>query len=244
MYSGAYFDRGKYDDDTNQQRENDRRMAMLGRLGLDRGARVLDAGCATGDFLAAASARYTMSGLDVSADAVDIARERNPAFADRIRAGFVEDQAFGVGSYDAIVLWDVVEHIWDPVAACQRLVGALRPGGYLLLSTPDIGAPVARAMRSRWAFMTPPEHLGLFSLPSLTWLLERRLGLTIVETFAAGKWVNVGFLTYKLGRMFPGLVPPWLATRLRDTRLGRASLYVPTNDIRYVTARVPDGNEG
>lgn len=238
MYSGAYFDRGKYDDDINQQRENDRRMAMLGRLGLDRGARVLDAGCATGDFLAAASARYTMSGLDVSADAVAIARERNPGFADRIRAGFVEDQAFGADAYDAIVLWDVVEHIWDPVAACQRLVGALRPGGHLLLSTPDIGAPVARAMRSRWAFMTPPEHLGLFSLPSLTWLLEHRLGLTIVETFAAGKWVNVGFLAYKLGRMFPGLVPGSVATWLRRSRLGSASLYVPTNDIRYVTARV------
>ena len=52
----------------------------------------------------------------------------------------------------------------------------LKPGGTLVLSTPDIGAITARVMRTRWAFMTPPEHLGFFNASSLSFMLERQLG--------------------------------------------------------------------
>ena len=45
----------------------------------------------------------------------------------------------------------------------RKLMGHLKPGGYLVLSTPSIDAPIARAMGRYWAFMTPPEHLGFFS---------------------------------------------------------------------------------
>jgi len=237
LYGAGYFGRGKYDDGVAQQRENERRLQLLEGAGLAPGARVLDAGCATGDFVEVASSRYEMWGLDVSAHATDIARSRMPALASRIFTGFVEDQPLEASFFDAIVMWDVIEHIWDPRSVLARLVTHLRPGGVLVLSTPDIGALTARIMRRRWAFMTPPEHLGFFNAASLRSLLERDLGLVMTASESSGKWTTVGFLVYKLGRVFPGIVPPRLLHGIRQSALGSTPVYVPTSDIRYVAAR-------
>jgi hypothetical protein len=93
-------------------------------------------------------------------------------------------------------------------------------------------------MGRRWAFMTPPQHLGFFNGASIGRLLEGRLGLRIVASASTGKWVNVGFLLYKLGRVFPSVGP--VASRVQRSPLARAVVYVPTADIQYVTARKPE----
>jgi SAM-dependent methyltransferase len=167
------------------------------------------------------------------------ARAKNPGGAERISTGFIEDQQFD-GAFDAIVVWDVVEHLWDPRNVLARLVEHLRPGGTLILSTPDIGAPIARLMGSRWAFMTPPEHLGFFNRETLRFFLEQVLGLQTTCSEARGKWANFGFLAYKLRRVFP-IVPVGLVDRVRDSALGTTTVYVPTSDVRYVAARKREG---
>src|SRR5688572_30336658 len=192
IYGEGFFHGAKYDDGYSQRKENSRRLELLDRAGLSRGARVLDVGCATGDFIGAAADSFDMWGLDVSSFATEEARRKNPRFAGQIVTGFVEDARFERDFFDAIVMWDVVEHVWDPVAVCKRLVEHLRPGGLLVISTPDIGAPTARVMGKRWAFMTPPQHLGFFDGASMARLLEGHLGLRIVSTGSRGKWVNVG----------------------------------------------------
>jgi SAM-dependent methyltransferase len=236
LYGGGYFAHGKYDRQLAQERETARRLELLARAGVPEGGRVLDAGCATGDFLAAGSARHEMWGLDVSEAATREARANNPALAARIFTGFVEEQHFEPAFFDAIVMWDVLEHLWDPRAVLLRLIAHLKPGGMLLLSTPDVGARIARWMGRRWAFMTPPEHLGFFNQATLQLLMEQVLGLRLCSSAAYGKWANVGFLAYKLRRVFP-VVPEQLVRSVQRSALSRAALYVPTMDIRYVAAR-------
>jgi 2-polyprenyl-3-methyl-5-hydroxy-6-metoxy-1,4-benzoquinol methylase len=239
IYADGYFGRGKYEDQVAQRRENDRRLALLERAGVPAGGRVLEVGCATGEFLALAGQRYDMWGLDVSPAATELAREKNPRFAAQIFTGFIEEQAFPAAHFDAIVLWDVIEHIWDPREVCHQLMKLLRPGGSFLLSTPDIGAATARLMQKRWAFMTPPEHLGFFSTPSLNYLLEQDLGLRTTSSESSGKWANIGFLAYKLRRVFP-VLPEAFVAGVRKSPLGNATMYVPTADVRYVAARKPE----
>ena len=206
LYSGDYFDKGKYGDPENQKRENRRRLEFLEKIGLRQGSKILDAGCATGDFLTAAT-ELDRWGIDISPEAVAQAQEANPDIATQISACRAEELPFEDASFDAVVLWDVIEHLWDPRTTCEHLTRLIRPGGFLVLSTPDIGALTARLMGTRWAFMTPPEHLGFFSTPSFRWLLERELGLTTISSFLAGKWVNAGFLSYKLRRVLSGPCP-------------------------------------
>ncbi len=239
QYAPSYFERGKYQDRLAQEKEYQKRVALLVAAGLPEGARVLDAGCATGDFIEYVGDRYDMWGLDISDHAIEIAKQKNPHRSAQLFAGTVEDSNFQPGSFDAIVMWDVVEHIRNPVEACRHLVKFLRPGGLLFLSTPDIGAPTARVMQRYWAFMTPPEHLGFFNHRSLTRLLEKDLGLQSERLFSTGKWVNVAFLIYKLRRVMPALVPQFVAKGIRKTPLARAMVYVPTGDIQYAVARKP-----
>jgi 2-polyprenyl-3-methyl-5-hydroxy-6-metoxy-1,4-benzoquinol methylase len=238
QYSEAFFDRGKYEDEFAMRKEYDKRTSLLAETGLRREARVLDAGCATGDFIAHVGDRFDMWGIDISEYAVEEAKKRCPDKSEQLFAGRIEDVDLERGFFDAIVMWDVVEHVFSPVDACQRLVDYLRPGGYLLVSTPDIGAVTARLMKKRWAFMTPPEHLGFFSHRTLTKLLEEKLSLKTTRLFSTGKWVNVGFLFYKLRRVFPR-IPRGVVTAIQRSPLGDASVYVPTLDIQYAVAVKP-----
>ena len=237
LYGEAYFESAKYDDQQTQARENDRRIELLDSVLDDAQSKVLDAGCATGDFIAAARSRYELFGVDLSPAAIAQAQKLYPDIAERFSASPLDVLPFADNYFDAITLWDVIEHVRDPVDTCRSLARCLKPGGFLLLSTPDIGSLTARILKGRWAFMTPPEHLGFFSAKSATHLLEEVLAMEIVESFTRGKWVNAGFLAYKLRRVFPEFVPNWLVNGVKSSWIGNCSLYVPTQDIRYVTSR-------
>lgn len=240
FYAPPYFNHGKYTDTFALGKENDRRRTLLRRGGVAPGARVLDAGCATGDFMAHVGDAYDLWGLDISEFAVEQARRKNPKFAAQIRAGLLEDQDYEEGFFDAVVMWDVLEHLWDPVATCAKLVSFLKPGGRLFLSTPNIGSLPGRLLGRYWAFMTVPEHLGFFSRRTMSLLLQERLGLEMRSWQSRGKWANVGFLFYKVKRIVPWAVPRAVIDFWRLPGLRRLALYVPTGDIQYVAARKPE----
>lgn len=238
-YSPTYFDHGKYADTFALRKENERRISLIRNQRVSKGAKVLDAGCATGDFLSFARLDYDMWGLDVSEFAIGRAQKKNPEIASQIRSGFVEDQSYPDGFFDVIVLWDVLEHLWDPVEVCRRLLRTLRPGGCLCISTPNVGSFVARVMGKYWAFMTVPEHLGFCNRKTMRYLLQERLHLELVEWKTKGKWANLGFVLYKLKRIFPRLVPQALVDLFRTRILRWIAIYVPSADIQYAVARKP-----
>ncbi len=236
IYGPAYFDKGKYRDDIANRSEQSRRIALLARHGVRPGMCVLDFGCAGGDFILRARDHWETWGVDLSAAAIESALAAMPDMKGRLFAGFPSDEVMGDGMFDAITMWDVIEHLPDPLAVVRMLVRKLKPSGVLTISTPHIGAPIAKIMGRRWHFMTPPEHLGFFSVKSAETLL-RQAGLSELSMTAHGKMVNFGFLVYKLGRVFPALGRSGFPDALRRTFLGRMCLYVPTQDILYICAR-------
>lgn len=238
IYGETYFAHSKYADKDTLQAESDRRMDLLRRCVPARaGKRILDAGCATGDFVEAAKGEYEVYGIEYSEHAVRVAKERNPELADRLWVGNLEAGSLPDLRFDAICLWDVIEHMWDPVAVCRHLMGHLQPGGFLLFSTPAIDAPVARVMGRFWAFMTPPEHLSFLTRRSVQHLFEEILPGSVERCERKGKRANVGFLFYKLRRIFPFLVPEAAVRLFRRPMLAHWAVYVPTGDVQYVVVR-------
>ena len=235
IYAESYFDRGKYVLDAAAKREQSRRLHWMEKSGLKEGAKVLDAGCATGDFIETCKDKYDIWGLDISEHAINIAKERFPEIANKLSAGRVEDQDYPDGFFDAIVLWDVLEHLPDPLAVINSLARILKPGGIISLSTPNVGALTPKLMGKYWAFMTPPEHLFLFDKKSLSMLFEKA-NFSLTKWVSKGKWANVAFLTHKLHRMFPKLVPHSLFEQTKKSFLKQLILYVPTGDIQYASA--------
>ena len=56
-------------------------------------------------------------------------------------------------------LWDTIEHLAEPEAYLEKIAKSLPVGGWLFLTTGDIGSPMARARGSRWRMIHPPTHL-------------------------------------------------------------------------------------
>lgn len=223
--------------------ENTRRLKLLQKL-VPAGSSVLDAGCASGDFLVQAKHSFKMSGFDISPDAVEVAKKRNPEIADKLWSGRVEDILSRPERFDAIVMWDVIEHLWDPTSTCRALFEKLAPNGLLIISTPDSGALIARLMGKRWAFMMPPEHLSLFARKSFVTLFDRWKGVKIDYHRSLGKATNAAFLLYKFNRMVGNRIPKPFLDAIARSWAGGVMVYVPTRDIQYIAVRKLDGYQG
>ena len=91
--------------------------------------RVLDVACGTGY----GTAMLGAVGVDVSLDALRYAR-RHPA---RYVAADAARLPFGRGDFDAVVSFETIEHVADPARFVAECVRVLKPGGRLLVSTPN-----------------------------------------------------------------------------------------------------------
>jgi 2-polyprenyl-3-methyl-5-hydroxy-6-metoxy-1,4-benzoquinol methylase len=101
------------------------------------GSRVLDAGCSTG-YLAEqlAQRQCEIVGLELDPAAAEVAEQ----ICERVLVGDVErmELPFEPNEFDVVLGGDIIEHLRDPQAALARLRPFLRPGGRLVLSTPNI----------------------------------------------------------------------------------------------------------
>ena len=125
------------------------RQAVLARLSLKLGERVIDVGCGPG-FLCESMARQVTAGgqvlgVDVSADLIRFATERkNHAWLD-YRVGDAVELDVPSGSFDVAVSTQVIEYVPDVDAAIRELYRALRRGGRGLIVDTDWDTAIWRA---------------------------------------------------------------------------------------------------
>ena len=103
--------------------------AVLNATGVGSGTRLLDVGCGAGFALLLAAGRgATVSGLDVAAPMLDVARERVPAAS--LTIGDLEDPLpYPEGAFDVVTSFNSVRYAADPVAAVNNMSHVTRPGG-------------------------------------------------------------------------------------------------------------------
>ena len=153
--------------------------------------RLLDVGCGHGLLLDEARARgYATEGVEVSESAVGHARDALGLTIHQLPFAEVDAEP---GSYDVIVLADVLEHFDDPRAALRRCSALLRPGGLLCVVTPDPASRTARVAGARWWALLP-AHTFLIPWSTLRELLaEENLVVVgdapLVRSFTARYWL-------------------------------------------------------
>jgi 2-polyprenyl-3-methyl-5-hydroxy-6-metoxy-1,4-benzoquinol methylase len=132
--------------------------------------RLLDVGCGSGDWLALMMGLgWRGVGLDFDENAVKVGRTRGLD----VTCGALEQQNYADNSFDAVALSHVIEHVPDPVqtlAECRRI---LKPGGKLVVVTPNTSSLSHRMFKQDWRGLEPPRHLHIFSNRSLPSLLAR-----------------------------------------------------------------------
>ena len=146
--------------------------------------RLLDIGCATGEFLTLArEAGWAVSGLETAPEAAAAAR----AGGLPVHTGPLAAAPWEPGSFDAVTLWDVIEHLQDPRAALTQVARLLRPGGILLLTTPNIRSLSYAALGYHWNVVGPNDHLYYFAPRTLARLLhETGFAIHRMETTLPG----------------------------------------------------------
>jgi 2-polyprenyl-3-methyl-5-hydroxy-6-metoxy-1,4-benzoquinol methylase len=181
--------------------------------------RILDVGCATGDFLKVARNRgWQVIGADPSA-----ARAQVEAAGIELVGTNVHDVDVKEGTLDAITFWDVLEHVTNPVADLAQARRLLRPEGVLALTVPDAANFVARVSGRRWfGFKTAGEHLQFFSHTSLRLALQHA-GVAIRAVEPTSWSCTFGFLADRAGLY---LGPPGRLIRAAVSRSVLANVLV------------------
>jgi len=107
--------------------------------------RLLDVGCATGSFLSLAKGSgWDCRGVEVSSFAAAQARERTGC---EVFCGQFAEVPFAEGTFDVITMWDLLEHLPDPVTALRKAAALLKPNGLLLVNTPNEDSLTRRVAR-------------------------------------------------------------------------------------------------
>ena len=133
--------------------------------------RLLDAGAAYGTFLRLANSYYEGVGIDVSQYAAAIARN---TFSVDVRVASIEHAPpFQDDYFDVIVMWDIIEHLIQPVEALKEVYRMLKPGGYVFVSTDDANNWLPKLFGSRWWALGAPLHLCHFSRQGMKLAFER-----------------------------------------------------------------------
>jgi len=131
---------------------------------------LLDFGCASGYFLELAQhAGWQVTGVELSSQMAQVAAERVAQGGGRV---FTSLEALDKTEFDAITLWEVIEHLPHPLETLADLTTRLRRRGVLMLSTPNTANWQAQHKPDAWVGYRPPSHLLFFAPQTLTRILE------------------------------------------------------------------------
>jgi 2-polyprenyl-3-methyl-5-hydroxy-6-metoxy-1,4-benzoquinol methylase len=133
---------------------------------------LLEIGCAYGFFYETIQQQFKDShyqGYDISSDAIQYAKQHyGPYFSAENYLDVANAQ-----NYDAVFMWDVIEHLADPGAFLAKAQKECKPGAMLYLTTGDFGALLPRLQGKKWRMIHPPTHLHYFTKKSMTALLKK-----------------------------------------------------------------------
>ncbi len=124
-------------------------------------ASFMDVGCGMGGYLMGArKLGMDVLGFEPSESHSTVARQRLglPVITDYFSAAKV-----GARKFDFIMLSHVIEHIYEPATFVHELLSVLRPGGVLLIITPNTRSYIAQLAGRAWPMLKPVDHVSLIS---------------------------------------------------------------------------------
>lgn len=153
----------EYEREAEGRGENFKRIIRFLRK-IKPGGRLLDVGAATGIFMEIARKQgWDVYGIEASLWAANRAKEKG---LDVWQGDFL--QFSSREKFDIITMLDIIEHMAKPGLAFKKANHLLKPGGILVITTPDVESFTARVLGKRWWHLRP-AHVNFFSRKTLSW---------------------------------------------------------------------------
>ena len=165
---------------------SNRYYALLARRYGPPGGRVLELGCGMGHLLGWLTERYHVFGSDINPWALSQAK-RNVPEGQFVLLSADEICVFPQAAFDVVIAKHVVEHLSQPEQAIAEMSRVLKPGGLLILATPNLSSPMRKRKKAAWIGYKDPTHINM--KPPEEWLAALRLyGLRPRKVFSDGFW--------------------------------------------------------
>lgn len=116
----------------------------------------------------------------------------------KINKGTLFDYKYPNNFFDMITLWDVLEHVTDPIKTLRECNRILKKDGMLLINYPDIGSIAARLMKGKWIFLLS-VHLFYFNRKTIKHMLD----ITEFEVVKINPHIQTLSLEYLVQRIKP-----------------------------------------
>ena len=216
LYDADYFQGHGFDKSVNYVREvdeygHDKASYTLNDWDLDTiesmlggasGKKLLEIGCGTGVFLARAKKHgFNCEGLELSSYAADFVRKMGIP----VETKSIEDANFSSGTWDAIVMREVIEHLPHPLESLRTIHSWLKPGGVLFMATGNYDSPERKLRGADWFYFMPEGHLYYFSNRTMVRYLRKAGFKTVRVTNQGDKLME---MLLKWGVLTPGQAQP------------------------------------
>ncbi len=143
---------------------------ILGKLkGYRRTNNLLDIGAGRGHFMRYAQSKgWKAFGTEFSKSAYKSGKESGL----NLYPGDISEINFSDGMFDAVTMWEVIEHLPDPQANFKAINRVLRMGGAIFMTTPNYDAMTRKMMGKNWSIFQH-EHLSVFRISGLKRILDK-----------------------------------------------------------------------
>jgi SAM-dependent methyltransferase len=189
--------------------------------------RLLDIGCATGQFLAEMR-RYPgwqVYGVEPGREAAQFAQH---TLGLDVHEGELASAAYPDAYFDAVTMWDVLEHLHEPRDVLSEIARILKPDGVLALRTPSLGSWDARVFGPYWAGLDSPRHLAIFSRDTSVALLGYT-GFTLRKMSTGGGSYFINLISLRF----------WLDETLSDGLIRRTILGLAGSSLTRLALALP-----
>lgn len=208
--------------------------AALDRAGayLERRHGLLDTGCGSGFVLEVAAARgwTDLHGVEPSTDAISKA---SPAIAPLIVEDVMRSGLFPAESLSLVTLFQVLDHMPDPMGLLRDCRHILTPGGLIMAFNHNVTAWSARLLRDRSPIIDV-EHTYLYS-PATMRQLFTAAGFEVISVAPVRNTYSISYLLHLLP--LPRKLKQVLVPRLRATPFGKRQLTVPLGNLCLIARR-------
>lgn len=207
----------------------------------------LEIGCATGtNLLAAKDSGWRTAGVEISEFAGTFARER---LGLNVITGHLEDSGFFDESFDAVGMYQVLEHVPSPMEMLREVRRILKKGGILAVDVPDFGSRLSRKLGSHSPHLAPPEHIYHFTAGTLKALISKA-GFEVLRLRRFGGGGTL-FFEVSSGKKASGILPMLFNMRrlvYKSSKSKRLIRYfywqlLRNNDFLHIIARKKEAEE-
>ena len=178
--------------------EEEHRLAILNarwRLDLIRqvrpSGRLLEVGCARGDFMQVARGHFEVAGVEPNRELAAASSLVGPVHQDVI-------ERTPWSGFDVIATFHVIEHVDSPRSFIRAAVERLKPGGLMVIETPNIDSLPFKILKAHWRQFIP-EHYFFFDRTTIARLLSD-CGLRTESVKSVGKYASLSLITNRLSR--------------------------------------------